>query len=202
MPAVGSFICFLLLLGGCRDEAPADATATAASAPAATSGAPAPSAPGAPGAPTPPGPDRPVEEVPTVDDTVPSSEGEGEGDDPDADCAPPGSDLKPMEVLRFTFASGLEGKDPKDRLASARAGQRVYAHLTMRNRSGRKRCLHLTFRVGGKKRTEVTLKIGESWSWRTWAYNTVKADDTGPLELTIEDDQGQVVLQKELPVVK
>ena len=139
----------------------------------------------------------------TVDDTVPAPEGEPDEDEPaDGECAPAGSDLKPMQMLRFSFASGLEGKDPKDEMQVARPGQRVYAHLTMRNRSGRKRCLHLTFRVGGKKRTEVTLKVGESWSWRTWAYNTIKDDDTGPLELTIEDDQKNLVLKKTLPVVR
>lgn len=154
-------------------------------------------------------------EVETVDDTVPpdtpsaevveaadddADEGDGEGSAHEA-CAPKEAGLKPMQVLRFTFTDGIEGKDPKSKLSVAKAGQRVYAHLAMRNRSGKKRCLHLTFRVGGKKRTEVTLPIGKSWQWRTYAYNTLRADDDKPLELTVTDDQGALVLKKMLPVI-
>ena len=200
MPAV-PILCFLLLLGGCpgdERESPAPSASSAPPRQAAATAAPAAK------------PDD--EPVITVDDTPEGAaedgaeQGLGDGKDdgeeePEGDCAPPGSDLKPMQLLRFAFASGIEGKDPKDELRVARPGERVYAHLTMRNRSGRARCLRLVFRVGGKKRTEVTLEIGKSWSWRTWAYNTIKPDDRGPLELTIEDDQGQLVLKKTLAVV-
>ncbi|MEM9692119.1 MAG: hypothetical protein AAGA56_06225 [Myxococcota bacterium] len=132
-----------------------------------------------------------------------TSTGEATGDEAeiDPDCAKPEEDLKPMQLLRFAFASGLEGKDPKDKLHIARPGQRIYAHLTLRNRSGRKRCATLTFRVGGKKRTEIKVKIGESWSWRTWAYNTLRSDDREPLELTVRDDKGGLVLREKLAVV-
>ena len=143
------------------------------------------------------------EELITVDDTPDDYSDEPEPDAPPAEesCAPKDPSLKRMQVLRFTWASGVEGRDPKDRLYIARPGQRVFAHMRIRNRSGRKRCLKATFRVGGKKRTEVTLNIGKSWNWRTWAYNTVRSDDKGPLHLRIADDQGNVVLDKKLAVV-
>lgn len=146
------------------------------------------------------------DEIETVDDTIPPSSTEDEGDDadpgdPEEGCAPKQEGLKPLQVLLFRWTSGIEDKDPKDRLHVARPGQRVYAHLRMRNRSGTKRCLKLVFRVGDEKRTEVTLRIGESWNWRTWAYNTVKRDDRKPLHLTIHDDQGALVLDERLPVV-
>ncbi len=168
---------------------------------------------------------RPVDddEVQTVDDTVPANEapadeapdggadaaadgpsaldGGDEGDEPDEPCAPEDPTLKPLTLLRFSFTDGIEGKDPRSKLDVAKAGQRVYAHLTLRNRSGRTRCVHLTFRVGGKKRTEVTLKIGPSWSWRTFAYNTLRADDNKPLELTVRDDQNKLILERQLPVI-
>lgn len=197
MPMSTTLIILALFLGGCSKDDPAPGAVTA----------PLPSS-----MPD----DEPVE---TVDDTVPSStvtphaDGEREPveEDPaddddevaeeDDDCAPKGSDLKPLQVLAITFTSGIEGKDPRDKLHVARPGQRVYAHLKMRNRSGRKRCLDVTFRVGGKKRTKVRLEIGKSWSWRTWAYNTLRADDRQPLELTIVDDQGALVFHKKLPVV-
>ncbi len=149
------------------------------------------------------------DEVETVDDTIPPQtaadhEDENDGadpDDPEDGCAPKQDGLKPLQVLLFRWTSGIENKDPKDRLYVARPGQRVYAHLRVRNRSGTKRCLKLVFRVGEEKRTEVTLKIGESWNWRTWAYNTVKREDRKPLHLTIHDDQGALVLDQKLPVV-
>jgi hypothetical protein len=148
------------------------------------------------------------DEVETVDDTIPPSVSEEQeeetaepDDDPEEGCAPKQDGLKPMQVLLFRWTSGIENKDPKDRLYVARPGQRVFAHLRMRNRSGMKRCLKLVFRVGDDKRTEVTLKIGKSWNWRTWAYNTVKSEDRKPLRLTIHDDQGALVLDERLPVV-
>jgi len=198
MPMPTTLIILALVLGGCGQDDPAPGAVTK----------PQPTAS--------PSDDEPVK---TVDDTIPGEgdnralsadgppksreEGADEDDlpDDDVDCAPEGADLKPMQVLSMTFTSGIEGKDPQDKLHIARPGQRVYAHLKMRNRSGRKRCLDVTFRVAGKKRTQVRLKIGESWSWRTWAYNTLRSDDRQPLEMTIVDDQGALVFKKTLPVV-
>ena len=152
------------------------------------------------------GPDDVDDEVETVDDTIPApvtedESDEAEAEEPEEGCAPKQDGLKPMQVLLFRWTSGIENKDPKDRLYVARPGQRVYAHLRMRNRSGTERCLKLVFRVGDEKRTEVTLRIGESWNWRTWAYNTLKREDRKPLRLTIHDDQGALILDERLPVV-
>lgn len=197
MLAVSPIFCILLLLGGCRDQPDSKDAAVSAPTPSVVTSAVSPAG-------RPPSDDEPLL---AIDDTLPTDRGvelgeeASEGDGPEAACAPEGSDLKPMQLLRFAFASDLEGKDPKDDLRLARPGQRIYAHLTVRNRSGRQRCLVLQFRVAGKMRTEVTVKVGASWSWRTWAYNTLKADDEGPLELTVKDDQGQVLFVKTLPVV-
>jgi hypothetical protein len=197
MSLIASLVCVLLVVGGCQDE------------PSKAGAPPMPTAPVTQHAATPPAPSQPgmpaqAEPQPGADDRRPETDEpageEGDEDSAEAGCAPEGSDLAPLQLLRFAFASGIEGKDPKDDLRLARRGQRVFAHLTLRNRSGRSRCVRLVFRVGGKKRTEVTLKIGESWSWRTWAYNTIKSDDEGPLELTVSDDQGQVILEKTLTV--
>jgi len=116
-------------------------------------------------------------------------------------CAPVDPDLKPMQVLRFKFTSKVKNREGVDKLSVLRPGQRVYAHLTMRNRSGYDRCLHLTFRVNGKQRTALTLGIGKSWSWRTWAFNTVRDDERGFLELEVKDDQGKLVLRERLAIV-
>ena len=84
---------------------------------------------------------------------------------------------RPLEVLRFQFTSGTKNREPVDKLWRARPGERVYAYVALRNRSGRERKVHVTFRVNGKTRTEVDLDIAESWSYRTWAYNTVLKTD-------------------------
>jgi hypothetical protein len=142
---------------------------------------------------------------PQTDAEEPSSEVDDSGDedeDEPLDCAPPEPRLKPLQLLRFTFTTGVKNKDPRQKLNIARPGQRVWAHLRVRNRSGRDRCLHLVFRVNGKKRTELDLKIGESWNWRTYGYNTLKSSDrSGVLEFEATDDQGNLVAKKRLPIV-
>jgi hypothetical protein len=119
-----------------------------------------------------------------------------------AACAPRDPKLKPLQLLRFTFTSSVEGKAPVDKLQIARPGQRVWAHLILRNRSGEDRCVHLIFRVDGQLRTEVDLDVGESWSWRTWAYATLRpTDSSGQLELEAIDDQSRVLAREHLPIV-
>jgi len=188
----------LLATAGCPDGAGEPPTGGQTVRPPATGGR-ASAATGQPaspkGATSPTSQPRAVDEpaVETVDDE-PETDHEGA-------CAPADPGLEAIELLRFTFTDGVERKDPREKLNIARPGQRVYAHLQLRNRSGRDRCVHVVFRVGGKKRTDVTLKVGESWSWRTWAYNTLRADDTGPLRVTVTDDQGKVIVAKQLAVV-
>ena len=137
-------------------------------------------------------PDKPGGDVETVDD---------EPERHQSACAPPDPKLKPMLLLKFKFAAAIKNREPVGQLPIVRPGGRVYAHMTVRNRSGRKRCLHLEFRVNGKKRTKVTLRVGRSWSWRTWAYNTTRSSDRGPLELIVHDDQGKLFLRRRLAIV-
>lgn len=106
-----------------------------------------------------------------------------------------------LELLKFTFTSGLKGKDPADKLTSVKPGQRVYAHLTLRNRSGRPRKVHVEFTVNGNERTSVDLDVESSWSWRTWAYNTVlPSDGKGTLELLVSDEEGNPLVEESLPI--
>lgn len=151
-------------------------------------------------------PDKPTQPVAsTAADEEIEDDTETVDDEPDNPheeaCAPEDPKLGPMLLLKFKWTSGIEGRAPRDKLNIARPGQRVYAHMHIRNRSGRKRCLRLTFRVGGKVRTKITLEIGKSWNWRTWAYNTIKSDDKGPLHLIGVDDQGRKLIDKMLAVV-
>jgi hypothetical protein len=179
---------WLVLTPGCDDE-PGPAPATSARPSTSAQPSPAPSSAPAGSAEASPGDD----ELETVDDTP---------DDPNEDaCAPESAKLAPMQLLRFTLADGIEGKDPKSALQVARPAQRVYAHLRIRNRSGRKRCLVVTFTINGDERTRVTLKVGKSWSWRTWAYATPRSDDRGHIDVRVTDDQGVLIVSKRLPIV-
>ena len=118
--------------------------------------------------------------------------------DHEAACAPQGSGVQPMQLLGFTWTSGIERRDPKDKLHAVAPGQRVYTHLRVRNRSGRERCVRVKFRINGKPRPAITLKIGKSWSWRTWAYSTSRSDDSGHIEVNVTDDQGNVLVSDKL----
>src|SRR5512139_1828876 len=95
---------------------------------------------------------------------------------------------RPVELLKLVFAADVKDREPSGPLQVAKPGQKVYAHLTVRNRSGRPRKIRLNFTVDGEKRTSVELFVGESWSWRTWAYNTVLPKDAGKkLALEVTD---------------
>ena len=109
---------------------------------------------------------------------------------------------RPIELLKFQFASRIENRQPVDKMVSSRPGDRVFAYLTLRNRSGRPRSVHLAFSVNGEKRTEMDLDVAESWSFRTWGYNTVlPKDKPGKLVLEVTDDEGQSVTEQQLPIV-
>ena len=177
---------------GCDDPAPA-AGVPPASAPPAGVVSELPAKPGSaePGASAP-------SPAPSTSDALEEG-GEPSGS---ADCAAVDPSLPPVQLLKVTFTSAVEDKKPIDKLNVARPGQRVWAHIVARNRTGARRCVHVTFRVGGKVRTEVDLEVGESWSWRTWAYNTLRSSDTsGKLELEVSDEHGKRIMLTELPIV-
>jgi hypothetical protein len=106
-----------------------------------------------------------------------------------------------LELLALSFTSAVRDKAPADRLVEAKPGDRVYAHLTVRNLSGRPRKVGLLFVVNGHQRTEIDLEVGPSWSWRTWGFNTLLADDDpGELVLRVTSDDGKVLANERLPI--
>lgn len=78
----------------------------------------------------------------------------------------------------------------------------MWAHFTFRNRTGDTRKVHVVFRVAGDKRTEVDLSVDVSWSFRTWAYNTLRDGDTGDLSVVATDDLGNVLVDEKIPIKK
>ena len=188
-PLLAMTLAMLLLVVGCRGDVPADGA----------QGGPSPANPASTRQSHPPGHDagpvRGVLGVGTTIETDPDQETDHEGA-----CAPQGSDVQPMQLLDFRWTSGIDQRNPKDKLRVTKPGDRVYAYLRMRNRSGRERCLRVQFRISGKKRPPITLKVGKSWSWRTWAYSTSRSDDRGFIELLVSDDQGYEIVRQKLPL--
>jgi hypothetical protein len=106
-----------------------------------------------------------------------------------------------LQLLRFTLTSAIRGKEPVDTLQSVQSGQRVWAHFAIRNRSGESRKIAVVFSVNGQKRTTLDLTVDPSWSYRTWAYNTLrKADTSGELSVEATDDEGQLLASSKLPI--
>lgn len=108
---------------------------------------------------------------------------------------------RPLELLSHQLTSGVKARAPIDRLSRVEPGERVYVFLTVRNRSGRTRQVHVEFRVNGALRTVKDLDVAESWSFRTWAYNTVlETDKPGKLAVDVTDDEGHPLLEESLPI--
>lgn len=106
-----------------------------------------------------------------------------------------------LQMLRLTLTSEVKQKEPVDELKEAGPGQRVWAHVTLRNRAPEARRVSLVFKVDGDERSTVDLQIASSWSFRTWAYNTLRAGDkSGELTVEVRDDAGAVLGQARLPI--
>jgi len=105
-----------------------------------------------------------------------------------------------LSLLKLVFTSEVKSKEPADVLKSATPGQRVWAHLTVRNRGPAPRTLTLVFKVNGKERSRVDLKVVPSWSFRTWGYTTLRAEDLGGLTLEVVDDSGATFATGALPI--
>jgi DUF2914 family protein len=116
-------------------------------------------------------------------------------------AAPTPTPTPPLQVLKLTLTSDVKQKEPVDELKEAGPGQRVWAHVTIRNRAGEARRVSVVFKVGGEERSTVDLQIASSWSYRTWAYNTLRAGDkSGELTVEIRDDGGNVLSSAKLPI--
>lgn len=117
---------------------------------------------------------------------------------PTASAATP---APPLQVLKLTLTSEVKQKEPVDELKDAGPGQRVWAHLAIRNRASDARRVSVVFKVDGEERSTVDLQIASSWSYRTWAYNTLRAGDkSGELTVEVRDDGGTVISTAKLPI--
>lgn len=109
---------------------------------------------------------------------------------PGATASPTSGELK---VLKVVFTSAVKDKEPADKLDAAKAGQRVYAHATLRNRTDGPRPVVLAFLVDGATRTKIDLTVEQSFSFRTWGYVTLRDSDKGDLVVEVRDAAGSVM---------
>lgn len=109
---------------------------------------------------------------------------------PGATASPTSGELK---VLKVVFTSAVKDKEPADKLDAAKAGQRVYAHATLRNRTDGPRPVVLAFLVDGATRTKIDLTVEQSFSFRTWGYVTLRDSDKGDLVVEVRDAAGAVM---------
>jgi hypothetical protein len=105
-----------------------------------------------------------------------------------------------LRVLKAVFTSEVKNKEPAGALESAKPGQRVWAHLTVRNRGDAARTLTLVFKVGGAERSTVDLAIDPSWSFRTWGYVTLRKTDVGEVRFEVKDEGGVILSSGTLPI--
>lgn len=112
-------------------------------------------------------------------------------------AAPAAGELK---VLKMVFTTEVKSKEPSDKLDFAKAGQRVYAHVTLRNRTGGEKPIVLAFLVGGAVRSKIDLDVADSWSYRTWGYVTLRDGDTGDLVAEVRDGSGTVMERARIPI--
>jgi hypothetical protein len=147
-----------------------------------------------------PSPDPP--EATAVDGAA-STEGSGVPSSSAPESAPsasPPPPRPPLELLRFAFAESIRGKEPTSKLTFATPGEKVYGHLAIRNRSRETRHVRVVFKIGEETRTLLDLAVDPSWSFRTWGYATLRASDRGKVHLRATDDEGNVLVEEDLPI--
>jgi hypothetical protein len=63
------------------------------------------------------------------------------------------------------------------------------------------RKITLQFFVNDDRRTLIDLQVEKSWSYRTWAYNTLlPGDKAGLVRLEVKDETGAVLVEKTLAI--
>ncbi|MFO0661259.1 MAG: hypothetical protein U0165_15715 [Polyangiaceae bacterium] len=111
------------------------------------------------------------------------------------------SSHEPLQLLKFTFTSEVKNREPVDVLKVAEAGKKAWAHVTLRNRSKEPRRVTLYFYVDGEQRSMVDLKVSPSWSYRTYAFNTLKdSDKDRSLRVEVRDDTGTMLVEEKIPI--
>ncbi len=107
-----------------------------------------------------------------------------------------------LSVSRLVFSRGVQDRLPVEPdFAPTADGRRLYAYLELFNK-GESRELTLTWSRAGKPFHTVTLKVGRSPHWRTWAYLTLSKSMTGPWAVEVRTESGELLLAMPLLISK
>lgn len=107
--------------------------------------------------------------------------------------ASPVAAAEPMTLTTFAAGTGVEHRA----LVGARArfapdGDKVWVHATLDN-AGPARTVTLVWALDGTEKWRITLDVGTSPRWRTWARRTIGARDGGVWMVTALDPAGAVL---------
>lgn len=106
-----------------------------------------------------------------------------------------------LKVRKLVLTSEVKKKEPVDKLEAAKPGQRVWAHVTVRNRCPDTKTIKLAFKVAGDDRSTVDLVVAPAWSYRTWGYVTLRPTDVaGEIVVEVRDEGGEVLERARLPI--
>jgi len=98
-----------------------------------------------------------------------------------------------FRLTAFSLTRQVRDRLPGDPVVAAPLdGQRVYVHLTALNK-GPARTLTLTWTRNGRRFHRVTLHVGRSPAWRTWAYITADKGKAGVWSVAVHDQDGTLL---------
>ncbi|HHH11398.1 MAG TPA: DUF2914 domain-containing protein, partial [Sorangium sp.] len=101
----------------------------------------------------------------------------------------------PLRVNRLVISSGVSGREPTGAANRFEAGaqRRIYAFLEVNNPNDSDSKVVVTFYPeGGRQRGGITMKVGPSRRWRTWA-TTRRATKPGVWHAVVHDLHGKVL---------
>lgn len=106
------------------------------------------------------------------------------------------ADAAPREVVRALFTSAVVDREPVDSILALGNGEsHVYCFTELRGFAGQ-RVTH-RWEHDGQVMAEVNFEIG-GWRWRVWSRKNLRPEWHGHWRVSVLDQAGRVVLQREL----
>ena len=96
-------------------------------------------------------------------------------------------------VTSLLFCREVKDREPEQvDFAPSANGERIYAYLKLFNK-GEERQVKITWKLAGKNFHHITLNVGRSARYRTWAYMTLDEAKQGPWTVEVRDDEGTML---------
>lgn len=104
-----------------------------------------------------------------------------------------------VSLGRFVFTNELSGRKPVSTAAQFDTdGKRVYGYVEVHNK-GEQQKLTMTW-ARGSRRHSFHLTVGKSPRWRTWSYLKAVKGNRGTWKITVKDEAGTVLGEKEITI--